>query len=113
MGPTRAPEATAVERLHEVGRYALGVTWGDRHESILPYRALRQACPCETCATASPEQAPGPAAERLVRVEVLGEQSVFLRWGDDHDTLFLLAELRDLCRCAQCAGEPEYPISGR
>src|SRR2546422_4291176 len=41
-------------KLTEVGRYALGVLWGDRHDSILPFRNLRRACPCETC-TAAPE----------------------------------------------------------
>jgi len=48
-----------------------------------------------------------------VRVEVLGEQSVFLRWADGHETVLLTEELRALCRCAYCAGEPENPISGR
>jgi len=52
-------------------------------------------------------------AERLARVEVLGDGSLFLGWGDGHETLLLLEEVRALCRCARCAGEPEYPISGR
>ena len=47
-----------------------------------------------------------------MRVEVLGTRSIFLGWGDGHETIFLLEELRDLCRCARCAGEPDYPISG-
>src|SRR6266403_1329894 len=57
---SRSADATHIEKLTEVGRYALGVLWGDRHE-----------------------------------------------------TLLLLEEVRALCRCARCAGEPEYPISGR
>jgi len=108
--PSRPPEATHVERLSEVGRYALGVVWGDRHDSILPYRSVRAACPCETCAGG---QSPGsPAAEHPVRIEMLGERSLFVRWGDGHETVLLLEELRDLCRCARCAGEPDYPVSG-
>jgi DUF971 family protein len=108
--PSRPPEATHVERLSEVGRYALGVAWGDRHDSILPYRSVRAACPCETCAEGQP---PGSSeAERPVRIEVLGERSLFVRWGDGHETVLLLEELRDLCRCARCAGEPDYPVSG-
>lgn len=111
--PARPPDATHVERLTEVGRYALGVLWGDRHDSILPFRTLRRACPCEGCAAADPNTAPAADGERLARVEVLGDRSVFLRWGDGHETLLLLEELRDLCRCARCVGEPDYPISGR
>jgi DUF971 family protein len=111
--PARPPDATHVERLTEVGRYALGVLWGDRHDSILPFRALRGACPCEACAAADTNAAPPADGERLAQVEVLGDRSVFLRWGDGHETLLLLEELRDLCRCARCVGEPDYPISGR
>ena len=113
MTTSRPPDATRVEKLSEVGRYALGVMWGDHHDSILPFRNLRRACPCETCSTASADAVPPPEAERLARVELLGGRSLFLRWGDGHETVLLLDELRDLCRCARCVGEPEYPISGR
>jgi len=106
------PAATHIDKLSEVCRYALGVQWADRHDSILPYRSLRRACPCDTCAAGASEPA-DPEAERLARVQLLGEQSVFLRWGDGHETVFLVEELRDLCRCARCVAEPDYPISGR
>ena len=111
--PTRPPDATHIEKLTEVGRYALGVVWGDQHDSILPFRNLRRACPCDACAAARGDAVPTTGAEQLVRVEVLGGRSLFLRWGDGHETVLLLDELRDLCRCARCVGEPEYPISGR
>jgi len=108
-----SPEATHIERLSEVGHYALGVQWGDRHDSILPHRSIRRACPCDACA-ARPADAPlSPAAERLAQVELLGDRSVFLRWADGHETVMLIEELRDLCRCARCVGESDYPISGR
>jgi len=110
--PPRPPDATHVERLSEVGRYALGVLWGDKHDSILPYRHLRLSCPCEACAAAAPT-APAPDAERPVKLELLGGRSVFIAWADGHETILLLDELRDLCRCARCAGEPDYPVSGR
>jgi DUF971 family protein len=109
----RAPDATRVEKLSEVGRYALGVVWGDQHESILPFKGLRAACPCETCGAGPSERALPAEGERLVRAEPLGGRSLFLRWADGHETLLLLDEVRDLCRCARCVGEPEYPISGR
>src|SRR5262245_39985282 len=59
----RSPDATHVHKLTEVGRYALGVVWGDGHDSILPFRNLRAACPCEPCATRANEV----ADERLAR----------------------------------------------
>jgi DUF971 family protein len=105
-------DRTRVTRLKEVGRYALGVEWGDGHESIIPYRNVRRACPCETC-TAAPAADPAPAAVQPVHVEVLGGESVFVRFADEHETILLTDELRDLCRCARCVGEPDYPVSGR
>ena len=111
--PARSPEATHVERLSEVGRYALGVQWGDRHDSILPYRSLRRACPCDGCGALARDRDLAAEEERPVRVETIGDRSVFVSWADGHETLFLVEELRDLCRCARCVGEPDYPISGR
>lgn len=111
MSAQRSPEATRIERLTEVGRYALGVQWGDRHDSILPYADLRRACPCDAC-TGGSQAPPAREAERVTNAQVLGGKSVFLRWADGHETVFLVGELRDLCRCARCAGEPEFPVSG-
>src|SRR5213594_2281215 len=109
----RHPDATRIERLKEVGRYALGVEWGDRHESILPYKNLRLACPCDACTSAAPAASLTPEAERPVDFQVLGDRSLFIRWADGHETLLLVEEVRDLCRCARCVGEPDFPISGR
>lgn len=103
-----------IEKLFAVGRYAFGVNWHDGHESIIPHRVVRRACPCDACTERPPDDGPLPAAaEQPVVVEILGGQSVFVRWADQHETVLLLPELRALCRCARCAGEPDYPISGR
>src|SRR5436853_175512 len=64
-------DATDIEKLTEVGRYALGVVWGDRHDSILPFRSLRRACPCEECARRPGDAPPAPDAERLAPVEAV------------------------------------------
>jgi hypothetical protein len=103
-----------IEKLFAVGRYAFGINWQDGHESIIPHRVVRRACPCDACLAHPPDEAPLlPAAEQPVVVEILGGQSAFVRWADKHETVLLLSELRALCRCARCAGEPDYPISGR
>jgi DUF971 family protein len=98
---------------HPVGRYALGVDWTDGHDSIMPYRNLRAHCTCEDCQAA---RSRGPLEIdpeiRLESIDLIGDASAFLRWSDGHETFFLLSELRQLCRCAYCIGEPERPITG-
>ena len=105
-------DAVRIDKLTQVGRYALGVQWGDGHDSILPLRSIRAACPCDACAGTAP-RALEPAAEQPALVDLLGGRSIFLRWADGHETVLLTSELRDLCRCARCVGEPDYPISGQ
>jgi DUF971 family protein len=100
-----------MRKLREVGRYAVGIDWSDGHDSILPFRHLRQHCPCTACLGAGPASA--PAASELVRLQQIGDVTLFLAWGDGHETLLVAEELRALCRCARCIGEPDYPISGR
>jgi DUF971 family protein len=107
-----ADDALRIDKLTQVGRYALGVQWGDGHDSILPHRNIRRACSCEACA-AAPAAELAPTAETPALVDVLGARSIFIRWADGHETWLLVSELRDLCRCARCAGEPNYPISGQ
>lgn len=103
-----------IDKLYAVGRYAFGVQWRDGHESIIPHRNVRRTCPCDACAAAPGGDGPlAPAAEQPIDVQILGEQSAFIRWADGHETILLLDEFRALCRCARCAGEPDYPISGR
>ena len=100
-----------IRRLRAVGRYALGVDWSDGHDSILPFRDLRPACPCESC-RAGGSAGEGPAVE-LATMELIGDATTFLAWQDGHESLFLATELRPLCRCAHCIGEPDYPITGQ
>ncbi|HZR80716.1 MAG TPA: gamma-butyrobetaine hydroxylase-like domain-containing protein [Candidatus Binatia bacterium] len=108
MAPSAKIRSTSL-----VGRYALGVDWSDGHDSIMPFAHLRAHCPCEECAARRAEgAAPGARDLELAAVELLGDESVFLRWSDGHETLYLLPELRALCRCAYCVGEPERPITG-
>jgi DUF971 family protein len=105
-----SPARVSMRRLKEVGRYALGIEWGDGHDSILPHRDLRAACPCDACAARPPVGLPG-AASQLAALERLGDRTLFFRWADGHETLLIAEELRALCRCAHCVGEPNYPIT--
>jgi DUF971 family protein len=99
-----------IKNLRAVGRYAVGVDWSDGHDSIMPHRHLRQCCPCEAC-LATPAD-PGGDAIEAVRVQLIGNTTVFLAWRDGHETFFVAEELRTICRCAHCIGEPNYPITG-
>jgi len=105
------PKHPKIKSLQEVGRYAVGVQWVDGHDSILPLQSLRRHCPCEVCKG----NGPGEMAEtqtRLRQFSRLGEHGVFIAWTDGHETLYTTRELREQCRCAYCAGEPERPITG-
>ena len=83
------PESVAL-----VGRYALGVTWQDRHGSIYPFSMLLAACPCGTC----------PPAGEAWPTEIRREPSALrVRWQDGHESTIPYVELRDRCPCAQCA----------
>lgn len=102
-----------INQTRPVGRYALGVTWLDGHDSILPHIHLRAHCPCDACAALrARDELPGGRDVTLESVETIGDASVFLRWSDGHETFYLVPELRSLCRCAYCIGEPERPITG-
>ncbi len=108
------PPKYAIASIQPVGRYALGVTWQDKHDSIFPFASLRRLCPCLDCekneaARREPEESECKV-EGLLRLE---DASVMLHWADGHETLLLVEELRDLCACAACKGEPNYPITGQ
>jgi DUF971 family protein len=103
----------SMKTLKEVGRYAVGIDWADGHESILPYRDLRRACPCDACRNLTADTPLPPDALQPAGFQRLGDLTLFFRWRDGHETLLVADELRRLCRCAYCAGEPEYPITKR
>jgi len=106
------PSRLALKTLKQVGRYAVGITWGDGHESILPHRDLRAHCPCDAC-RAAPPTVPSADMRQLADLQRLGDATLVLRWADGHETLLVAEELRALCRCAYCAGEPNYPITNQ
>lgn len=106
------PARLEMKTLKEVGRYAVGIAWGDGHESILPYRELRAHCPCDAC-RATAGATPSRAMQQVADLQRLGEHTLVFRWADGHESLFVAEELRARCRCAYCAGEPNYPITNQ
>jgi DUF971 family protein len=81
------------ESLSLVGRYALGLTWQDRHASIYPFTALRAACPCGACV------ADAGAWPTEIRREA---DQLRVVWQDTHETVLPYADLRRRCPCAGC-----------
>ncbi|MFQ5881215.1 MAG: gamma-butyrobetaine hydroxylase-like domain-containing protein [Candidatus Methylomirabilales bacterium] len=49
-GPVVRPGEIRIVEIVPVGRYALGFTWSDGHNTgIYSFDFLRQLCPCEAC----------------------------------------------------------------
>lgn len=94
------PDPDAPKDVHLVGRYAVGVTWGDDHGSIYPFERLRRDCPCGHCA-ALEAVAPAAAWPSEITRTAAGLRVV---WADAHESLYPYADLRALCRCAGCTG---------
>jgi len=94
------PDPNAPKDVHLVGRYAVGVTWGDNHGSIYPFDKLRRDCPCGACATLA------TLTEAMAWPTEIKKEDAGLRvvWADAHQSLYPYAELRALCRCAGCTG---------
>jgi DUF971 family protein len=96
-------EKYEIQKLGVAGYYALDVGWGDGHGSIYPFRDLRPQCPCDSC-----RAAPTDDGDPRVRTptEIAREGGVVrIRWEDGHESRYPVRLLRDLCRCALCAGE--------
>lgn len=109
--PSSRPKSPAIRGINEVGRYAVRLQWSDGHDSIYPLENLRRFCPCLECRAREPGEI-APEAQRMRQFIRLGEQAVLVGWSDGHETLYTVAQLRAICRCAYCAREPERPITG-
>ncbi|MFQ5898427.1 MAG: gamma-butyrobetaine hydroxylase-like domain-containing protein [Candidatus Methylomirabilia bacterium] len=93
------PDPNAPSELHLVGRYALGVTWADRHSSIYPFQGMRRECPCGACATISALTQEMSWPKEIRRIP----EGLRVVWLDGHESCYPYPELRALCRCAACA----------
>jgi DUF971 family protein len=92
------PNPNEPVEVHLVGRYALGVTWGDQHSSIYPFEQLRRG----------DEETEGGAplgqAQAWPRDIKRTAEGLRVTWADGHQSLHPYPELRARCRCADCAG---------
>jgi DUF971 family protein len=94
------PNPNEPKDVHLVGRYALGVTWGDDHSSIYPFDRLRR------------DDAAGGHEPSAALTEAMGwprdikklSEGLRVTWTDGHESLYPYADLRALCRCAGCTG---------
>jgi DUF971 family protein len=94
------PDPYAPKDVHLVGRYGLGVTWGDDHGSIYPFERLRRDCPCAACAALASLTTAMAWPTAITR----SPEGLAVGWSDGHRSLYPYAGLRDLCRCAGCTG---------
>ena len=87
------------------------IRWDDGHESRIPLRTLRAACPCAGCQgetvllrTYEPVDHPTrPGAYELKGAQPVGSYALQLTWGDSHATgLYTWDTLRALCPCPAC-----------
>jgi DUF971 family protein len=94
------PDPYAPKDVHLVGRYAVGITWGDEHGSIYPFEALRRDCGCGACAVAATVTAAMAWPTEITRTE----HGLRVVWSDAHESLYPYRGLRAGCRCASCTG---------
>jgi DUF971 family protein len=94
------PDPDKPKRVHLVGRYALGVDWGDDHGSIYPFEKLRRDCPCGACAGGE------TLGQNMIWPDEInrGPDSLIVQWADAHQSVYPYPELRAACRCAGCTG---------
>lgn len=94
------PDPNAVKDVHLVGRYAVGVTWGDDHGSIYPFERLRGDCGCGACAALTGLTPAQAWPQEIARTP----EGMRVVWADGHVSLWAFGDLRALCRCAGCTG---------
>ncbi|MGE3164682.1 MAG: DUF971 domain-containing protein [Planctomycetota bacterium] len=84
------------------------VVWGDGHESLYSYRALRLSCSCARCVdewSGRPLLDPATIADsiRVRSWEATGRYGINLRFTDGHGSgIYTTKALRALCSCGAC-----------
>jgi DUF971 family protein len=94
------PDPNTPKDVHLVGRYAVGVTWGDDHGSIFPFERLRRDCQCGSCVALDVLTLAQGWPQEIKQTP----EGLRVVWADAHASLWAYDELRALCRCAGCTG---------
>lgn len=99
--------------LERMGAGGLKIRWRDGHESLYPWRFLRDSCPCALCA-ADPTRQRDPGFDANVQaaiptdIQPVGRYALTIRWSDGHTTgIFSFRYLRSLCPCEACFPQQE------
>ena len=94
------PNPAEPKDVHLVGRYAVGVTWGDGHSSIYPFEGLRLDDPA-----LDGRPAPALTAEMSWPKDIRKlAEALQVTWSDGQQILYPYTRLRAHCRCAGCTG---------
>lgn len=104
------PDRTKPVELRKQGQEQFKIRWEDEHESIYPFRYLRQNCGCAGCRNEitgermlDPESVPQDL--KGIKVEVVGNYALHFEFSDHHTTgIYPFTLLRNLCPC--CGGDP-------
>lgn len=98
-----------------VGVGMLKVVWKDGHESLYPYKFLRENCPCAVCKGepglfgegSTPPKPEAPEGIKPLGVDEVGRYAIAPVWSDGHRTgIYSFEYLRTLCPCPQCRPQP-------
>jgi len=114
MGMSRADEDLSLTSL-KADREALLARWNDGVVHRIPWRTLRDNCPCATCRTSRAEAKPAPIFNILKPEEVgpvratamvpIGNYAYQIDFSDGHSTgIYALELLREIGET--CAAEP-------
>ena len=94
-------QPTEIKRLP----HSLSIQWKDGHYSELPYRLLREKCPCARCDADKQQNDPFrmlPTDDyweklHLVGIQPIGRYAIQLQWSDGHKTgIYTFKFLREL-----------------
>ncbi len=97
-------------RMHRETRM-LELTWKDAAPTVLPFRTVRQNCPCAVCVDEftgrrilDPDTVPEDLD--LAEASLAGNYALRVRWSDNHDSgLFTWVHLRRIGEALNAAAE--------
>ena len=102
------PAGVRPTELKKLGNRELKISWSDGHQSVYPFRYLRQNCQCALCVdewSGKPILARESVSQDLegLKVRVVGQYALGIDFSDGHSTgLYAFEHLRKICPCEAC-----------